>query len=316
MGIVLILRKPRAGRRRLLRVFLAAAVLASVASACRPDTGGSSDGRLQVVASAYPLAEAAARVGGDLVDVRNLTPPGVEPHDLELAPDDLETLLSADLVLYVGAGFQPAVEDAVGGASGAVVDVLDQASTLTLSQDGAGSGDAVDPHVWLDPKRFGGIVALIADRLVTLDPAGAAAFRANAATYEDELSTLDAGFRDGLASCSSRLLVVSHAAFGYLADAYGLTQVPIAGISPEAEPDPSRLADLKALVEREHVTTIFTEELASPKVAETLASEAGVTTAVLNPLEGLTQAQLDAGADYGSVMQRNLETLRGALGCS
>jgi len=255
-------------------------------------------------------------VGGDLVDVRNLTPPGVEPHDLELAPDDLEAVLSADLVLYVGAGFQPAVEDAVGQADGTVVDVLDEADTLTLSQDGAGSGSAIDPHIWLDVKRFGGVVGLVAETLAGLDPGHAGAFRANAAAYEDELATLDAGFRDGLASCSSRLLVVSHAAFGYLADAYGLTQVPIAGISPEAEPDPARLAELKALVEREHVTTIFTEELASPKVAETLASEAGVTTAVLNPLEGLTQAQLDAGADYGSVMRRNLETLRGALGCS
>lgn len=316
MGIVLILRKWRTGPRRLLHVVLATAVLASVATACRSDTGGSSDDRLQVVASAYPLAEAAARVGGDLVDVRNLTPPGVEPHDLELAPDDLEALLSADLVLYVGAGFQPAVEDGVGEAEGTVVDVLTGAATLTLTQDGAGTGDAVDPHVWLDPERFGGIVALIADRLVGLDPAGAATFRANAAAYQDELATLDARFRDGLAACASRLLVVSHAAFGYLADAYDLTQVPIAGISPEAEPDPAHLADLVALVEREHVTTIFTEELASPKVAQTLAQEAGVTTATLNPLEGLMQAQLDAGADYGSVMRRNLETLRGALGCS
>lgn len=316
MGIVLILRRWRTGRRRLLHVVLATAVLASVATACRSDTGGSSDGRLQVVASAYPLAEAAARVGGDLVDVRNLTPPGVEPHDLELAPDDLEALLSADLVLYVGAGFQPAVEDGVGEAEGTVVDVLAGAATLTLTQDGAGTGDAVDPHVWLDPERFGGIVALIADRLVGLDPVGAATFRANAAAYQDELATLDARFRDGLAACASRLLVVSHAAFGYLADAYDLTQVPIAGISPEAEPDPAHLADLVALVEREHVTTIFTEELASPKVAQTLAQEAGVTTATLNPLEGLMQAQLDAGADYGSVMRRNLETLRGALGCS
>jgi zinc transport system substrate-binding protein len=316
MGIVLILKKWRTRRRRLIHVFLAAAVLASVVSTCRSDTGGSSDGRLQVVASAYPLAETAARVGGDLVDVRNLTPPGVEPHDLELAPDDLEELLAADLVLFVGGGFQPAVEDAVGEAEGTVVDVLAEAATLTLSQDGAGAGDAVDPHVWLDPKRFGGIVALVADRLVGLDPAGAATFRANAAAYEAQLAALDAGFRDGLAVCASRLLVVSHAAFGYLADAYGLTQVPIAGISPEAEPDPAHLADLVALVEREGVTTIFTEELASPKVAETLADEAGVTTAVLNPLEGLTQPQLDAGADYGAVMRQNLETLRGALGCS
>lgn len=319
MGIVLILR-PAAdlarGSRRASRLLVAAAVAALLASACTSSGGGSSDGRLRVVVSAYPLAEAAARVGGDLVEVENLTPPGVEPHDLELAPDDLEALLTADVVLYVGAGFQPAVEDAVAEAQGTVADVLAEADTLAVSKDGTGTDGAVDPHVWLDPTRFAGIVGTVADALAEREPASADTFRANAAAYADELARIDADFRDGLASCSSRLLVVSHAAFGYLADAYGLTQVPIAGISPEAEPDPARLAELAALVEREGVTTIFTEELASPKVAQTLAEEAGVATAALNPLEGLTQAQLDAGLDYGSVMRRNLQTLRGALGCA
>ena len=300
---------------RLVALALASAV-GLLASACGPNGGGTDDGRLQVVVSAYPLAEAAARVGGGLVEVRNLTPPGVEPHDLELAPDDLEALLTADVVLYAGAGFQPAVEDAVAEAAGAVVDVLVGVDSLSFSEDGGGTDGAVDPHVWLDPGRFATVVANIANTLAERDPSHAETFRANAEAYEAELATLDGELGDGLASCAGSLLVVSHAAFGYLADAYDLEQVPISGISPEAEPDPARLAELKTLVEREGVTTIFTEELVSPKVAETLAAEAGVTTAVLNPLEGLTQAQLDAGQDYGSVMRRNLETLRGALGCA
>jgi len=318
MGIILILRAWVAGRvgsRAPGRAALALG-LALLAGACSTNGVGSDDGRIVVVASAYPIAEAAARVGGDLVDVANLTPPGVEPHDLELAPDDLEALLSADVVLFVGGGFQPAVQDAVAEAEGTVVDVLAGVDTLPLSDDGAGTESGVDPHVWLDPERFATVVGAVADTLAERDPADAETFRANAEAYEAELATLDGELRDGLASCAGRLLVVSHAAFGYLADAYGLEQEAIAGISPEAEPDPARLAELRALVEREGVTTIFTEELVSPKVAETLAAEAGVTTAVLNPLEGLTQAQLDAGQDYGSVMRRNLETLRGALGCA
>lgn len=276
-----------------------------------PACGGaasSDDGRLRVVTSVYPLAEAAERVGGDLVRVENLVPPGVEPHDLELAPDELEALLVADVVLFVGEGFQPAVQDAVAESEGTVVDVLKGVDTLH-------AGGSIDPHVWLDPARFRTVVGTIADTLAERDPAHADAYRTNARRYDGELRALDEEFRQGLASCARRTIVVSHDAFGYLADAYGLVQQPIVGISPEAEPDPARLAQLEDLVRTQGVTTVFTEQLVSPEVADALAREAGVATAVLNPLEGLTQAQLDAGQDYGSVMRRNLETLRGALGC-
>lgn len=286
-------------------------VLALVASACTSGDEGAG-GALGVVASAYPLAEAAERVGGELVSVENLTPPGVEPHDLELAPDDLEAILGSDLVLFVGGGFQPAVEEAVVDAEGAVMDVSDAVQRLPAPDGEEGS---VDPHVWLDPMRFATIVERIAEELADLRPGESQVFRARAAAYVEELTALEGEFRSGLASCASRTIVVSHAAFGYLADAYGLEQEPISGLSPESEPDPARLAELTTLVEREGVTTIFTEELASPDVAETLAREAGVTTAVLNPIEGLTDDQLEAGEDYGSVMRRNLQTLRGALGC-
>jgi zinc transport system substrate-binding protein len=292
--------------------------VALLGSACGGDGDEASPGSIGVVASAYPLVEAAERVGGDLVSVRNLTPPGVEPHDLELAPDDLEALLSADLVLYVGGGFQPAVEEAAGEGEGRAVDVLSGVATLPPPGSGAEAADpqaTVDPHVWLDPTRYATIVEEVADALSAVDPSNADSYRANAEAFAAELDALDAGIRAGLATCSSRTIVVSHAAFTYLADAYGLRQEAISGIAPESEPDPARLAELKEFVEREGITTVFTEELVPPEVAETLAREAGVATAVLDPLEGLTQAQLDAGEDYGSVMRRNLETLRGALDC-
>ncbi len=284
-----------------------AAIVAAASPACR--SAAEHDGRRLVVASAYPLAEAAERVGGELVQVRDLTPPGLEPHDLELAPDDLAAIVEADLVLYVGAGFQPAVEDAVAQAEGRTLDVLSVVPTIAV-------GGAVDPHVWLDPSRFAAVVEAVAAALADLDPAHRSAYRANAAAYVAELRGLDEAYRWGLASCRSRLLVVSHAAFGYLAEAYGLRQEAIAGLSPESEPDPSRLAELRALVQAEGVTTVFTEELVSPAVARALAEEAGVRTALLSPLEGLTQREIDAGEDYGSIMRRNLRTLEVALGCS
>jgi zinc transport system substrate-binding protein len=246
--------------------------------------------------------------------VTDLTPPGVEPHDLELAPDDLEAISAADLVVYLGGGFQPAVEDAVADAQGATMDALDAVDTLP-PPPGSEESLTLDPHVWLDPIRYAAIVEGVAKALGHLAPASASAFAARADAYVRELHDLDRAYTEGLADCRDRTIVTSHAAFGYLSARYGLTQVPITGLSPEAEPDPARLADLRDLVEREGITTIFTETLVSPKVAETLADEAGVSTAVLNPLEGLTPDQVAAGADYRSAMQDNLRTLEEGLGC-
>lgn len=299
------------------RMLLAGAVAASLLAACGASGSAVEDGRVSVVASFYPLAEAASKVGGDLVSVQNLTPPGVEPHDLELAPDDIEAIATADVIVYLGGGFQPAVEDALAEAEHAVtVDALDAVATNAAPASEAEEGLTVDPHVWLDPARFEEIVRAVADALAKADPANEATYAANAEAYVAQIAALDEEFRTGLSDCGRTTIVTSHEAFGYLADAYGLTQVGILGLSPEAEPDPRRLAELRDLVEREGVTTIFAEELVSPKVAETLASEAGVQVAVLNPIESLTDAQEKAGEDYLSLMRENLDTLRRALDCA
>jgi len=292
-------------------------VLAAPLAACssRSDASGSSGG-VQVVASFYPLAEAAQQVGGSFVSVDNLTAPGVEPHDLELTPQQIEAIDTADVVLYLGGGFQPAVEDALGDATGAVIDASASLRKLPVP---AGESDAsltADPHVWLDPTLYQQIVDEVRGALSQADPAHAQAFMANADAYGRQLEQLDGEYRSGLGHCQRSLIVTSHAAFGYLSARYGLTQEPISGLSPDAEPTPQHLAALKDLVEREGVTTIFTEELVSPKVADTLANEAGATTAVLNPLESLTPDEAGAGDDYVSVMRTNLATLRTALGCT
>jgi zinc transport system substrate-binding protein len=268
------------------------------------------------VASFYPLQEAAQRVGGARVDVINLTAPGVEPHDLELTPDDVEAIATADVVLYLGEGFQPAIQDAVADSQGTAVDLLAGFPTLP-PPDGTGeAGLDVDPHVWLDPIRYAALVGVVAQRFGEADPAHAAFYRANGDAFTLELSTLDGEFREGLRHCRTDLIVTNHAAFGYLADAYGLRQDAISGLSPEAEPSADRLASLKDLVDREGVTTIFTEDLVSPKVAETLANEAGVGTAVLHTIEGSTPAEVAAGENYASLMRENLKTLEAALGCT
>jgi zinc transport system substrate-binding protein len=298
-------------RRLWLLVGVALVALALPACSSTPD-----DGRLQVVASFSPVAEAARIVGGEHVDVVDLTPPGVEPHDFELGPDDVEAIATADVVLYLGGGFQPAVEEALIDAEGTVVDVRQGIATIPPPPGESAADVTADPHVWLDPERYSVMVGTIAEAFARADPQHARGYLNRARTFTAALATLDHDFAAGLANCERDTIVTSHAAFGYLAAAYGLRQEPITGLSPEAEPDARRLAELRALVEREGVTTIFTEELLPPEVAETLANEAGVTTAVLNPLETLTESQIEAGAGYVSIMRQNLEILRSALGCA
>ena len=296
---------------------IALAITALLAAACSADgdAAGGSPRQLSVVAAFYPVQVATEEIGGDLVDVTNLTAPGVEPHDLELAPDQVESLATADVVLYLGEGFQPAVQDAIGDAEGLTIDLLEGMRTVE-PPPGSEDGLDVDPHVWLDPVLYATMVNEVRAALAQADPGDATTFQTNADAFERSISTLDAEFRDGLADCERTLLLTNHAAFGYLASEYGLRQEAISGLEPDAEPSAQRLSELKDLVEQEGVTTIFTEDLVSPKVAQTLADEAGVQTAVLHTLEGLTDDEILAGDDYGSQMRENLSTLESALGCS
>jgi zinc transport system substrate-binding protein len=287
-------------RRLSLIVAVAVAVAALALSACG---GGddADDGAVQAVAAFYPLAEALRQVGGDRVEVTDLTPPGAEPHDLELTSRDVDAVLDADVVVLMGDGFQPAVEDVAEDIDDAVF-VLDEVDVDDAPDD---------PHLWLDPVQYVAVVERVADALIAADPDGADEYRANADRYVAELEQLDRDFEAGLASCERREIVTAHAAFGWLAARSDLVQEPIAGVEPDREPDARRLGELADLVERDGVTTVFTETLVAPDVAEALAREAGVDTAVLDPIEGIT----DDGADYLSVMRDNLATLRAALGC-
>jgi zinc transport system substrate-binding protein len=289
---------------------------AFLVQACAGEAGSDPDGRTSVVASFYPLSFAAERIGGDCVSVTNLTPPGIEPHDLELTPDAVEAIATADVVLYLGGGFQPAIEDAVQDARGHTVDVLDVIPTVPAVGEEAEEGLAVDPHVWLDPGLFADIVAATADALEGTGMPGSCDLAGSAEALRSDLTDLDAAFRAGLSGCDHDVIVTTHAAFGYLAGAYGLRQEAIAGLEPQVEPSARRLAELKAFVGREGISTIFTEELVAPDVAETLAAEAGVDTAVLFTIEGLTDEEATAGEDYLSLMQENLDALRAALGCA
>jgi zinc transport system substrate-binding protein len=261
------------------------------------DRGSTSGGRETVAASFYPLAFAARQIGGVSVEVENLTPPGAEPHDLEPTPQDVEDIQSADLVLLLGQGFQPSLERAAGNAGGEVIELLDTPG-LDLK-----SGD---PHIWLDPGRFATVGAAIGRAMGD---------EAAARSFVRHLEALDRKYRAGLAACRRRDIVTSHEAFGYLADRYALREVAISGISPEVEPTPGDLQRVIDVVRETGATTVFTEPLVSPKLAQTVAAETGATTATLDPLEGLTTEEESAGDDYFTVMRRNLAALEDGLGC-
>jgi zinc transport system substrate-binding protein len=293
-------------------------LLALAAVSCGGDDGssGATGSQREVVAAFYPLAFAAERIAPEGVVVRNLTPPGTEPHDVELSPRDVETVRSADVVLYLGSGFQPALEEAVDGADGEAVDLLEGLELVAASEGEHGhsgemggeaaEADELDPHVWLDPVLFARVVERIGAVLDSRD---------TAADLGAELRRLDEELAAGLKDCERRELVTSHAAFGYLARRYGLEQVPIAGVSPEAEPTAKELEEIVHEVEESGATTVFFETLLSPRLAETIARETGADTDALNPLEGLTEDELDAGENYFTVMRANLEALRRALAC-
>lgn len=321
-------RSRRAGSALLVGVSVGCAVLGlpggpASARTARSEATERPAARLRVVASFYPVAFVAERVGGRRVVVTNLTPAGAEPHDLELTPRQRDQIEDADLVVVMGEGFQPAVEDAARARGGRTIRLLDALARDLVTAGGASVRRGVtadaharsDPHVWLDPHLMGRIVDEVTAALGRSAPARRAEFARNATALESELEILDDEFRSGLADCDRRVLVTAHEAFGYLAAAYGLRQEGVAGISPDAEPDARRLAELTDLVEREGVTTVFTESLVSPRVARTLAREAGVRTAVLNPIEGLNEREVRRAASYFTVMRSNLARLRAALGC-
>ena len=312
---------------------LTVAALTSLSlTACGSDSSPSNSGsgeKIDVVASFYPLAFAAEQIGGDKVKVTSLTQPGVEPHDLELTPQQVAALPKAKLAVYEK-GFQSSVDDAIKSSakSDAVLDVAPSADlSLKLSQttsigsdehaeedhDHEHASDA-DPHFWTDPVRYKAVANAISAKLQKQDPKNAETYKKNAEAFVKKLDDLHAKFSAGLKQCTNRSLVTGHAAFGYLAQRYNLKQVGVAGVSPDAEPTPARLKQVADYTKKNNVKTIYSETLVSPKTSKTVARQTGAKVEVLDPIEGITSAS--KGKNYFEVMTSNLSTLQKGQGCS
>lgn len=299
------------------------ALLLTGCDAARPGDGLASE-KLSVVASFYPMYDFALKIGGDRVTVETLVPPGAEPHDWEPSPPDIVRLENADVFVYNGAGMErwaPKVLEALENKELVVVEASRGIALLEGGHDAheeaaaeeAEAAGSYDPHVWLNPMHAKTEMVAIKNALIQADPAGKDYYEANFLKYAEALDQLDSDYRQALSGLSNRDIIVSHAAFGYLCEAYSLNQIGIDGLAAESEPDPARMAEIIDFAREHQVKVIFFEELVSPKIAQVIAESVQVETAVLNPLGGLSDAQLAAGADYFSVMRDNLAALKAAL---
>lgn len=295
-------------------IFLVAAGAAAVLAVARrtPASLPAPDGRMEVAASFYPLAFFAAEIAGDHAAVTNITPAGAEPHEYEPTAGDIARMERSRLLILNGAGLEPWGER-VSGA-------INPARTIVVSASGALAtastrGLTTDPHIWLSPVLAEKITDYILAGFVAADPSHRADYEANATALKTKLADLDREYRGGLRNCEGKNIITSHAAFGYLAAEYGLHETGIAGLSPDAEPSAADLARIGAFAKKNGVKVIFSENLMSPKLSEAIAREIGARTLPLNPIEGLTGAQIARGENYFTIMRDNLNTIRQGMIC-
>lgn len=286
----------------------------------------SKTGKLNIYTSFYTMYDFVSKVGGDKVTITNLVPAGTEPHDWEPASTDIVNLEHADMLIYNGAGMEHWVEDITDTLQNKELVLVEASKGMELlagsheeeeheeeEHEGEEEESGFDPHVWLSIKNAKKEMENIKNALVSADPDNASYYEDNYANYAVKFEELDTKFREALSKLENKDIIVAHQAFAYLCKEYGLNQIAVEGLNPDSEPDAKRMAEIIELAKEKNITTIFFEELVSPKVAQTIASEVGAVTEVLNPLEGLTNDQMTAGEDYLSVMEKNLEVLIKAL---
>lgn len=272
--------------------------------------------KLQIVTSFYPMYFFTSQIAGNKADVYNITPASAEPHDYEPTTQDIARIENSNVLVLNGGNLEAwgsKVSDNVKGSSVRVVIAGEGLADQHIVENGQ---TIQDPHIWLDPVLAKKEAAKITEALVSIDPKDTAYFYTNEKALDDRLDALDQSFRQGLSTCQKKDIVTSHAAFGYLARQYNLNQVAISGISPDAEPSLQKFAQLTDFVKQNNIKFILFESLVSPKLAQAIADETGAKTLVLDPLEGIPDAQLQQGENYFTIMRQNLNNLKIALECT
>lgn len=305
--------------KKIILLLLVIPMLFTIGCSKENESDQNSENKIKIYTSIYPVYDFAKKVGGDKVDVTNLVPAGTEPHDWEVSTSDIVNLEKADMLIYNGAGIENWTDKVINTlenkdivyvktSEGLDIHKVSEEDSHSHEEDGHSHG-SYDPHTWLSIKNAKKEMENIKDALVKYDPDNAKYYEDNYEEYAKKFDELDKKYSDTLGPIENKTIIVAHEAFGYLCSDYNINQEGIEGLTPDSEPDPARMSEIIKFAKENNVKTIFFEELVSPKVAETIAKEIDAKTEVLNPLEGLTEEQINNGEDYFTVMEHNLEVL-------
>jgi len=285
-----------------------------------------SNNKVKVVTSFYPLYFFTSEITGDKAVVSNITPAGAEPHEYEPTARDIASIENSDLLILNGGGLESWGENIKTNLNNKNTNVITAGEGLITIESKEEEHEeeeheghhhhGTDPHIWLSPVLAIQMVDKIESGLSLKDPNNSSYYKANALIIKNKLSILNEEFKQGLITCKSKDIITSHSAFAYLAQSYGLNQIPIAGLSSEEEPSSKEMTEIAKFAKNNNVKYIFFETLISPKLSETIAKEIGAQTLVLNPIEGLTENEINNGKDYFSEMRSNLVNLKIALQCT
>lgn len=290
--------------------------------ACSPSEKKEGDkaAQLNVVTTFYPMYDFATKVTKDKADVSMLIDGGVEPHDYEPSAKDMAKIQNADVFIYNSHEMETWVKSVLKNIDTSKTKVIEASEGIELlegshgeeeeSDNHEGHSHAVDPHVWLDPVLVKQEVDTITKEIAKVDKNNESFYQQNAVEFKKELDKLDQDFAKSFKDATNRKFVTQHMAFSYLAHRYNLEQQPISGISPDQEPTPKELKKIEDFVKNENIKTIYTESSASPKIAKTVSDATGAELAVLNPMETVSKSNRDAGEDYLSIMNQNLQALK------
>ncbi|WP_332523776.1 metal ABC transporter substrate-binding protein [Terrisporobacter sp.] len=301
--------------KRIISLVLVLPMLLSIGCNKNSSENINNQGKIKIYTSIYPLYDLTSKIGGDKVDVINLVPAGTEPHDWEISSSDIVNLEKADMLIYNGAGIESWSEKVISTIENKEIIFVKTSQGLDIHKghkDNKSHGHN-DPHTWLSVENAKEEMENIKDALVKKDPNNADYYEKNYETYAKKFDNLDKKYEDTLNPIKNKSIIVAHEAFGYLCDEYDIKQVAIEGLTPDSEPDPAKMTEIIKFAKDNKISTIFFEELVSPKVAETIAKEVGAKTEVLNPLEGLSEESIKNGEDYFSVMEDNLQAIYDSL---
>jgi zinc transport system substrate-binding protein len=289
--------------------------------------------KITIVTTLFPLYDFAKTIGGDNVEVILLLPPGVEPHSFEPTPGDITKISRANIFVFTGEFMEPWAHEILSGISNKKLIVVDASKGINLipaSQQHEHHHEhgeqckhheheqyeGMDPHIWLDFDNDTIIIDNITNALCEVDADNADFYHANAERYKTKLAQLDADYKTQLSDCTSETIVFGgHYAFGYMAKRYNLNYLAAQGLAPDSEPTATDLIALIEQIKKGNIRCVFYEELASPKIAETLASETGAKMLMLNPGHNVSRKDMENNISFIGIMLNNLQNLRTGLEC-